>query len=83
MIYILAITKDTPGCTALRMQDGKIAAALVTYLGLKTLSKGIDVMTVSDPESFGEYRPYCYVQTEMDFISYVLGKIGAQSGVPQ
>ena len=50
----------------------KTLAALVTYLSLKTLEKGIEILTVSDMDTFGEYKPYHLVENEALFIQKVL-----------
>ena len=42
-----------------------------SYLIAK-LDKGIQILTVSDTETYGEYKPYTFVNTEKEFISKVL-----------
>lgn len=39
-----------PGCLAVETEGGKAVAGLVTYLGLRTLDKGIQILIVSSPE---------------------------------
>ena len=72
MCYLIAKRFEEPGCLALRSEGGKALAALVSYLGLKTLDKGVQILTVSDTETYGEYKPYRFVDSEKDFISEVL-----------
>lgn len=72
MCYLIAKKFLTPGCLAVQTESGKALASLVSYLGLKTLDKGVQIVTVSNPEAYGEYKPYNYVSSEKEFISKVL-----------
>lgn len=72
MSYLIAKKIATPGCLAVQTESGKALASLVSYLGLKTLDKGIQIVVVSDPDAYGEYKPYNYVSSEKEFISKVL-----------
>ena len=72
MSYLLAKDFQKPGCLAVETEGGKAIAGLVTYLGLRTLDKGIQILTVSSPEMFGEYGAYTFVDTEKEFIDRVL-----------
>ena len=71
MCYLIAKKISERGCIAVKTESGKALAALVTYLGLKTLDKGIEILTVSDPDVYGEYKPYHFVPTEQEFIAAV------------
>lgn len=72
MCYLVAKKFDGHGSIAVETQRGKALAALVTYLGLKTLDKGIQIFTISDKDTFGEYAPYTDVASEAEFIQKVL-----------
>ncbi len=72
MCYLIAKRYAGTGCLAVQTEGGKALASLVSYLGLKTLDKGIQILTVSDPDTYGEYKPYNYVSSEKEFISKVL-----------
>ena len=72
MCYLIAKKFSEQGCLAVRTESGKALSNLVSYLGLRTLSKGVQILTVSDMETYGEYKPYHLVSTEKDFISKVL-----------
>lgn len=72
MCYLIAKKFKEPGCLAVQTEGGKALANLVSYLGLKTLDKGIQILTVSDTETYGEYKPYHFVASEKEFISSVL-----------
>lgn len=72
MCYLVAKEFSKPGCLALQAKGGKALAHLVSYLGLKTLDKGIQILTVSNPDMYGEYKPYHFVNSEKEFISKVL-----------
>ncbi len=71
MSYIIAKKPDEKGCMALKVKPDKAVAALVTYLGLRMLDKGIEIFTLSDPDIYAEYKPYHYVANEKDFINHV------------
>ena len=57
MCYLIAKRFDEPGCFAVQAEGGKPLAQLVSYLGLKLLDKGVQILTVSDPQAYGEYKP--------------------------
>lgn len=72
MCYLIAKNFEEQGCLAVKTESGKALANLVSYLGLKTLDMGMQILTISDPEAYGEYKPYSFVSSEKDFISQVL-----------
>lgn len=72
MCYLVAKKFKGNGCLAVQSESGKALAHLVSYLGLRTLDKGIQILTVSDPDAYGEYKPYEFVDTESEFITKVL-----------
>lgn len=72
MCYLIAKKFNEKGCVAVEAERGKALSALVSYLGLKTLDKGIQILTVTDMDTFGEYKPYTIISTEKEFISKVL-----------
>lgn len=72
MCYLVAKKFQQQGCIAVETESGKALANLVTYLGLKMLDKGVQILTVSDPQMYGEYRPYNFVSSEKEFIDKVL-----------
>ena len=72
MCYLIAKRFTGRGCLAVQVESGKALAGLVSYLGLKTLDKGIQILTLSNPEVYGEYKPYTFVSSEKEFINQVL-----------
>ncbi len=72
MCWLIAKKYEEHGCLAVKTEYGEALASLVTYLGLKTLDKGIQILTVSDMDVYGEYKPYTVVPTEVEFITRVL-----------
>lgn len=72
MCYLVAKKFSQQGCLAVQTESGKALANLVSYLGLRTLDKDIQILTVSNPDLYGEYKPYNYIETEKDFINKVL-----------
>lgn len=72
MCYLIAKKFSSQGCLAVQTESGKALASLVSYLGLKTMDKGVQIVTLSDPDMYGEYKPYHFVSSEKEFISEVL-----------
>ena len=72
MCYLIAKKFNSPGCIAVQTEAGKALANLVAYLGQKTLNKGIQILTLSDLDVYGEYKPYDIIESEGDFIKRVL-----------
>ena len=70
--YLIAKRVSEPGCLAVQMEGGAALAGLVEYLGLRMLDRGVEILTVSDMNMFGEYKPYHLVGTEKEFICKVL-----------
>lgn len=72
MCYLIAKKFNERGCIALETERGKALAALVEYLSIKTLEHNIQILTVSDMDTFSEYKPYKLIDSESEFISKVL-----------
>ena len=72
MCYLVAKKFSDKGCLAVETKADKALASLVSYLGLRTLDKGIQILTVSNPDIYGEYKPYNFVSSEKEFIDKVL-----------
>ena len=73
--YLVAKKVDERGCIAVQAEYGRELASLVDYLGRKTLKAGIEILTVSSKEVYGEYAPYKELSSEKEFICEVLSKI--------
>ncbi|MDD3416995.1 MAG: hypothetical protein PHY47_23870 [Lachnospiraceae bacterium] len=72
MCYLIAKDFNEKGCYAVETERNKTLASLVSYLTDKTLSKNIQILTVSDRNAYGEYEPYNILDDESQFISKVL-----------
>ena len=72
MPYLIAKKFSEKGCLAVQTENSKASGHLVAYLGLKMLDKGVEILTVSDIETYGEYKPYTLVSSEREFIDKVL-----------
>lgn len=70
--YLIAKKYDQRGCIAVKAQRGKELASLVSYLGLKKLNRDVQILTVTDMETFGEYKPYVIIDSESEFIQKVM-----------
>ena len=71
MCYLVAKKFDEIGCVALKARHGKELVKFTKSLDLKIGEKGIQLVTISKPEAYGEYAPYKLVETKEDFIKYV------------
>lgn len=71
MCYLIAKKFDQHGCVAVQAERGNALGSLVDYLGRKTYKKGIQIVTVSSKEAYGEYAPYDEVASEKEFIDRV------------
>lgn len=72
MCYLIAKKHEAVGCFAVKATRGKALASLVSYLSLKTLDKGVQIVTVTDMDMFGGYKPYTIIPSEKEFIAKVL-----------
>lgn len=70
--YLIATKDDMYGCIAFKTVRGKVLAALVRYLSLRTIDRGVEIITLTDMDVFSEYKPYNIIESEGEFISEVL-----------
>lgn len=70
--YLIATKDDMHGCIAFKTVRGKVLAALVRYLSLKTIDRGVEIITLTDMDVFSEYKPYNIIESEGEFITRVL-----------
>lgn len=67
MAYLIAKCIDIGGCYALEMQHGKRLSEFSHELSERFSGKGIEIITISRPEAYGEYAPYIFTEEEKDF----------------
>ena len=72
MCYLIAKKFNSVGCIAVEAERGDALAALVSDLGIRTLEKGIQILTITDMEMYGEYKPYTVISSQEEFITQVL-----------
>lgn len=72
MCYIIAKKFEGHGCLAFKTEYGRETAQLVDYLGQKKRDDGIQILTISSKEAYGEYEPYTEAESKEDFVSLVL-----------
>lgn len=77
MCYLIAKNKNGHGCYALKTAHGPALVALKRGLNRDAVPKGIQLVTISRPNAYGEYAPYHFVKDEADFIT-VVHKLCAQ-----
>lgn len=58
MSYLVAKKYADIGCYAVQAESGKELAQLVVSLGEELMDRDVQIFIVSDPEVFGEYKPY-------------------------
>ena len=73
--YIIAKKYMGHGCLAFKTVYGRETARLVDYLGQKKKDAGVEILTVSSKEAYGEYEPYMEASSKEDFVSKVLAMI--------
>lgn len=71
MCYLIAKDRDVHGCFALKIKHGKHLAELKRELNEAVGYKGVQLVTISRPTAYGEYAPYCFVDTEKEFETLV------------
>lgn len=71
MCYLIAKKFETEGSIALKAEHGARLGSLSKYLTLSTLEKGIQIVTLNNPDDYLEYAPYNLVDDEVEFISKV------------
>lgn len=72
MCYLIAKKYNGHGCIALKAEYGTELAELVDDLSRKVERKGIQILTVSSKEAFGEYAPYCEMDSLEEFLCKLL-----------
>ncbi len=72
MCYLIANKFGTQGSYAVKMEHGLKLEALSDYLSAAKEKEKVQLVTISDMESYGEYAPYKEVPNELEFIQSVL-----------
>ena len=44
----------------------------MNYLSLRTIDRGVEIITLTDMDVFSEYKPYNIIESEGELISKVL-----------
>lgn len=71
MCYLIAKDKNGHGCYALKTTHGKALAELKRGLDTSAAPHGIQLVTISRPNAYGEYAPYRFVKNETEFAQAV------------
>ncbi len=72
MCYLIAKRFDKPGCFAVEAERGPKLAKLVSSLGRELVEKNVQILTVSNMDAYGEYKPYHILESESEFISQAM-----------
>ncbi|HBG5346766.1 TPA: hypothetical protein KQG29_004230 [Clostridioides difficile] len=70
-MYIVAKKFGKLGCIASKVESGERIGALIEYLSLTMLDKGIEIIVLDKPNMYEEYAPY-EVLNEVEFVCSVL-----------
>ena len=62
MCYLIAKNKNGHGCYALKTAHGKALVELKRGLNKEAVPKGVQLVTISRPNAYGEYAPYHFVR---------------------
>ena len=73
MSYLVAYVPGARGCMAMEINAGTVVAYLVSCLSQQT--QGVEILTVHDADTYGEYAPYEVVPLD-DFIWRVIMSYG-------
>lgn len=71
MCYLVAKNKNAHGSYALKTSHGAHLVELKKSLNKDAVPKGIQLVTISRPNAYGEYAPYRIVEDEAEFIETV------------
>lgn len=71
MCYLVAKDKNAHGCYAWKTIHGAHLAALKKDLNRSAVPNGIQLVTISRPNAYGEYAPYQIVNSEEEFVRTV------------
>lgn len=72
MCYLIAKKFKKQGSIALKIEHGKILSDLSKRLTLQTLNRNIQIITVSNLDSYKEYGPYKIIEDQLEFEKAVL-----------
>lgn len=73
MCYLIAKDRNAHGCYALKTKHGAHLVEIKRELNNAVGRKGIQIVTISRPTAYGEYAPYCFVDSEQEFKMLVKG----------
>ena len=71
MCYLVAKNKNAHGCYALKTVHGVHLVDLKRQLNQFAVPHGIQLVTISRPNAYGEYAPYHILDSEEDFVQTV------------
>lgn len=75
MCYAVAKKFNDIGCVTLKCTHGKEYAEWKSSLAKRIGYDVIQLVTISNPEAYGEYAPYRFVETREEFEKEVLNML--------
>ncbi len=75
MCYLVAKDINKRGCVALRTKHGGDLVNFKHRIIEKVGTDSIQLVTISRPSAYGEYEPYRFVDSEVDFENAVLSMV--------
>ena len=73
MCYLIAKKRDQIGCYAHKMKHGQRLVEYKRELNSAVLDSKVQLVTISRPIAYGEYKPYKFINNEEEFTKAVLG----------
>lgn len=73
MCYLVAKKRDKIGCFAYKTSHGPQLVDYMRKLNLAVLDSKVQLVTISRPIAYGEYKPYKFIDNEEEFTKAVLG----------
>lgn len=71
MCYLVAKDTEKHGCYALKTSHGRHLVELKRMLNQEVGVKGVQLVTISRPNAYGEYAPYTFARDEQEFSELV------------
>jgi hypothetical protein len=71
-LFIIAKVFGRAGCLVTELKDNNQLGDVVNYLEERIQSDKIQIVTLTNPDAYGEYQPYFAIETVDAFIDFVL-----------
>lgn len=72
MCYLIAKKRDQIGCYAYKTKHGQQLVEFKRKLNSAVLDSKVQLVTISRPITYGEYKPYKFIDNKDEFTKAVL-----------